>query len=321
MKHKVKRGILLTYQTNRIAILMATYNGEDFIEQQLDSLIAQTYRDWELYIHDDGSLDATPAILERYANAFPNQIHLVNGASRGSAKRNFLFLMNNIDAPYIMFCDQDDVWNSSKIEYSLSAIKVLESKKDKNIPLLIFSDSTVSDRELHVIRKSFFSFQRLNPNRILFSELLVQNVVPGNTVIFNQALLQYAVKYSNEDNIIMHDSWCALIAAYFGAIDVIRESTLLYRQHQNNVLGANKAYGLKYLFIMLTRLDVLKKSIRASRLQAEEFAKAFELGADSLPARYATIGELSKKQRLCFYRKYGIHKSGLFRNIGFYIFG
>lgn len=307
--------------TDNVAILLAAYNGEKFIEQQLDSIVNQTCSDWELFIHDDGSCDSTPAILKKYAAAFPDRIHLIEAAPRGSARSNFLFLMSQVDAPYVMFCDQDDVWNEDKIECSLSAIRRLESSNGKDVPLLVFSDATVVDCRLNIIADSFFSYQHLNPDRLRFSELLVQNTVPGNTSMFNRALLQHALRYSDENAIIIHDCWCALIASYFGAIGAIKKSTLLYRQHNENSMGAIKSSGLKYILSMLKKTDVIRASIIATRVQAGEFAKAFRLGSDSLPARYAAAGEMNKLQRLKFYGKNRIRRSGFYRRTGFYFFG
>ena len=309
------------FSTDHVAILLAAYNGEKYIEQQLESLFAQSFHNWELFIHDDGSSDATPDILRKYASAFPDQIHLIDAPSAGSTKGNFLFLMRQVDAPYVMFCDQDDVWNTDKIECSLTTLKTLEAQKGADIPLLVFSDSTVANSKLHIIDNSFLSYQHLEPKRLSFPELMVQNVVPGNTAMFNRALLQYARKCFDADAIIMHDWWCALVGAYFGEIFFLEKSTLLYRQHSSNTLGAEKYTALNYPLAILKSPGRIKASFLSTRRQAEEFAKVFELGADSIPARYAAKDAMSKWQRLRFYRENGIRKTGLWRKAGFYFFG
>lgn len=311
----------MTFRTDCVAILLATYNGERFLSQQLDSIIKQSCTNWELFIHDDGSSDLTCEIIKEYVSDYPNQIHLVEWAPQGGAKSNFLFLMSQVDAPYYMFCDQDDVWNQDKIECSLYAIRTLESDNGTDIPLLAFSDSTVVDSDLNIIHNSFLSYQGLNADRLRFSELIVQNVVSGNASIFNRSLLEYALKYTSEESIIMHDHWCALIAAYYGKIAFIEESTLLYRQHDSNTLGAIPNIGLRHIISRLKKKDDITSSILATRTQADEFAKSFELDSDSLPARYATIGELNKWRRCRFYLKYHFRKSRLPQNIGFYLFG
>ena len=311
----------MQFHTDHVAILLATFNGAAYLPRQLDSLLAQSSTDWELFAHDDGSRDGTAAILQAYAAADPGRIHLVEGPPQGSAKSNFLFLMEQVDAPYFMFCDQDDVWDAEKLACSLAAMKALEAEHGQNVPLLVFTDAAVTDRELNVIHESFFAYQNLHPEHLRFSELLVQNVVPGNTLLGNGSLLRLARQYSDGSAIVMHDGWCALVAAYFGRLAVVKKSTLLYRQHGENVLGAIKASGLSYVFSMLKRSAALRQAISASRVQAGEFAKVFSLEADSLPAQFAAVGELPKLRRLRFYKKHGIRKSGLLRNLGFAFFG
>jgi glycosyltransferase involved in cell wall biosynthesis len=99
--------------TSTIAILMATYNGEKYLGEQIDSLLAQTNMDWQLYIHDDGSTDNTQAILQEYAQKHSN-IHILEYESQRGAMKNFLSLLQRVEADYYMFCDQDDVWLKQK---------------------------------------------------------------------------------------------------------------------------------------------------------------------------------------------------------------
>ena len=311
----------MRFHTDHVAVLLATFNGAAYLPQQLDSVLAQSCTDWELFAHDDGSRDGTAEILAAYAAAEPRRIHPVEGTPRGSAKSNFLFLMEQVDAPYFMFCDQDDVWDKEKLACSLAAMKELEAENGKEIPLLVFTDAVVTDRELNVIDESLFAYQHLNPGHLRLSELLVQNVVPGNTVLGNGSLLRLARQYSDESAVVMHDGWCALVAACFGRVAVVKKSTLLYRQHGENALGAIKASGPAYVVSMLKKRDTVRQAITASRVQAGELAKAFSLGADCLPARFAAVGELPKLRRLWFYGKNGIRKSGLLRNLGFAFFG
>ena len=103
------------HSTDKIAILMATYNGEKYICQQIDSILSQTCKDWELYIHDDGSTDNTIAAVESYVEKYPDKIHLIDGKSTGGAKYNFFYMFGQVEAPYYMTCDQDDVWLENMI--------------------------------------------------------------------------------------------------------------------------------------------------------------------------------------------------------------
>ena len=105
------------------AILMTTYNGQTYLREQLDSLFSQTCQDWELYVSDDGSTDQTVAILEEYAHSHPNMHVEVNTKNLGPA-RNFMRMVEKVDADAYMFCDQDDVWLKDKVAQSLLALRV-----------------------------------------------------------------------------------------------------------------------------------------------------------------------------------------------------
>lgn len=311
----------MTMRTENLAILLATYNGEKYLAQQLDSVITQSCRDWELFIHDDGSTDSTPAILRKYAAGHPGRIHILEAPPCGGARDNFFYLMSEVDAPYIMFCDQDDVWFPNKIERSLRAMKELERKKGGDVPLLVFSDSTVVDGELRVLDKSFLHYQHLLPGKLRFADLMVQNVVSGNVSLFNRPLRKAALQYTDPRRVIIHDWWCALVAAYFGAIALVDGSTILYRQHGNNAVGAKQYSSLKAVLRNLKRRNEIKGNLYAEQVQAGEFARAFRLGEESLPALYARSMELRHMERRIFYMKYRLKKSGLIRTVGFYLFG
>ena len=95
---------------DKIAIILATYNGGKYLREQLDSIFAQTYTKWHLFIHDDGSVDDTNQIIMEYRFRNPDKITIVEGVSTGGAKNNFYFLLKNVEASLYMFSDQDDVW-------------------------------------------------------------------------------------------------------------------------------------------------------------------------------------------------------------------
>ena len=138
-----------------VAILMATYNGEKYLREQIDSLIAQTYRDWTLYIQDDGSKDATLDIIKEYSD---ERIVLVDvGLTRQGACMNFMSLLNMVESKYYMFCDQDDVWFVDKIEKELARMKMVEAEKGIETPIIVHTDRTHTDAELNVKLKSEFN--------------------------------------------------------------------------------------------------------------------------------------------------------------------
>ena len=130
------------------AILLATYNGEKFLREQLDSLLQQTYSDWTLYIHDDGSTDSTKEIIKEYEQKYEN-ITMLRYPSQKGAKNNFMSLLERVEANYYLFCDQDDVWRKDKVEKEMARMMVLE-KDFPGKPVLVFSDLYVVDINLNI---------------------------------------------------------------------------------------------------------------------------------------------------------------------------
>ena len=139
-----------------VDILMATYNGELYLEEQIKSIIKQSYKNWILYIRDDGSKDNTLKIINRYTYKYPDKIKLI-ADDRGNlgSNMNFKELMQYSKNEYCMFCDQDDVWLEDKIKLSLDKIKKLENKYGKNTPILVHTDLKVVNEKLDEISESF----------------------------------------------------------------------------------------------------------------------------------------------------------------------
>ena len=163
------------HSTDKIAILMATYNGEKYICQQIDSILSQTCTDWELYIHDDGSTDNTIAAVESYVGKYPDKIHLIDGKSTGGAKYNFFYLFSQVEAPYYMTCDQDDVWLDKKIELTYDKMLAIEDKAD--IPCLVYTELRVVDGELNTIADTMSEYQSLDCHKRTINQFINPSVV------------------------------------------------------------------------------------------------------------------------------------------------
>ena len=140
------------HSTDKIAILMATYNGEKYICQQIDSILSQTCKDWELYIHDDGSTDNTIAAVESYVEKYPDKIHLIDGKSTGGAKYNFFYMFGQVEAPYYMTCDQDDVWKKNKMS---EIERVFEDPK----VMAVVHDAQIVDEKLSSLDQTTFEWR------------------------------------------------------------------------------------------------------------------------------------------------------------------
>jgi len=234
---------------NTIAILMATYNGEEFIIEQIESILNQTYTDWILLIHDDGSKDSTIDIISYYSELYPNKIiHLEDKYTFGSSKGNFTYLLKIVDDRfnYIMFSDQDDVWKSDKIEKTFIKMKEEEHSYGMSCPIIIFSDLIVVNKNLEIISDSMWKYQRVKPS---FSKSINRlgtcNVVTGCTMMINKAA---KLEYRLTKNAIMHDWLLSLqVLKAGGRISFVNEGLIFYRQHSSNVCGAKQSNIIRYI--------------------------------------------------------------------------
>lgn len=220
-----------------VDILMATYNGERFVGEQIESIQHQTYQNWRLLVSDDCSSDGTLDVVKAYA-AKDSRISVVSeGVRHGGAKENFMSLLVKSCSPYAMFCDQDDVWFPRKIEASLSKLRGIEGFRP-NAPCLVFTDMQVVDSGLNVISPSFERDSNIDPSRTSFPQVLAQSLGAGCTMIFNRPLVELMTFSPAYDDMIMHDHWATIVAAAFGSIGYVDEPLSYYRQHGDNSIGA-----------------------------------------------------------------------------------
>ncbi len=312
-----------------IGILMATYNGEKYISEQIDSILNQTYKNWQLLIHDDGSSDRTVEIVKEYIKTYPEKILLIeDGIKCGGAKENFAHLMqtvkDNFSFDYIMFSDQDDVWLPNKIEVSLKKIKQLEIKWGKDIPLLVYTDLKVVDKNLKLINKSLWKYQKVDPSHNTLNRILLQNIVTGCTMLINRKALDLSLPIP--EKAVMHDWWIALVVSVFGKMDYLNIPTVLYRQHGRNDIGAkNWGYfeALKRIF-KREEINKFKKNLVDTIWQAEEFLNTYNEKLDKDIRRilqiYSNILNYPNFIRLFYIFKYRLFKNGFLRNLGNIIF-
>lgn len=307
--------------SNTVAILLATYNGERFIGEQLSSIAAQTYEDWALWISDDGSSDKTLQLVAEFSAQNPGKVHLLpQHAPTGGSCQNFFHLMREVPKTYkyYAFCDQDDYWHPQKVEKTLTALKWLGC--DADTPVLAFCDAKVVDAGRNTISDSFFAYTGVNPNNVELRQLLVQNPISGAEVIANRALVELASDISSLDGIDMHDQWLGLVAAAFGKIAHVDEALFDYRQHGNNQVGAKKMS----LATVGDKAKIAADSLRRKEAQAAKLVKEYssKLSAKDreLCQSFASIGRLSKAQRLRWCKANGIEMNGTMRNIGLALF-
>ena len=218
----------------KVDILLATYNGEKYLREQIDSILNQTYKEFRLLISDDGSKDSTRKILEEYKNK-DSRIEVFFQENNLGVVKNFEFLLRKVEAKYYMFSDQDDIWKNEKIEKSLNKI---EEGFD-----LVYSDLEVVDENLNVTYSSYWKLKGIY-NKVKkynsFEALYLNNFITGCTMISKKELINSFMPLPNTSKFVLHDYWISLILSQEGKIAYIEEPLIKYRQHKNNKVGSKK---------------------------------------------------------------------------------
>ncbi len=235
----------------KIQILMSTYNGEEYIRTQLDSIVNQTIEEKKLLIRDDGSIDNTVLIIQEYQKLYP-WIEFYQGSNIG-VQRSFFDLLEHSDskADYIAFADQDDKWLPEKLECAVKKLKELFQKTKQ--PLLYCGSQVMVDEQLQPIDVTVTRIVK----KAAFGNALVQNICTGCTAVINQQLAELIRNNipKDIDAVVMHDWWLYLVASCFGSVYYDNKSYILYRQHEKNTHGAilRKRELIKYRIKQLTK--------------------------------------------------------------------
>lgn len=231
----------------KITVLLASFNSESFLAEQLLSIFDQTQKPFEILISDDFSSDATSAIIERLSQhgetfiGIEKQVNILCEQGLYSNFRNLFRIAVQASSDVYLLCDHDDIWFPHKIETSVVALQSLDERMGTgDFPLLVFSDLAVVDEKGVMVSPSFANYQGLpDPQTQPLERLLHQNVVTGCTCCFNRQLLEIA--YPIPEEVVMHDHWLALCARVFGHSHYIDEPLVKYRQHGKNAVGAKRS--------------------------------------------------------------------------------
>jgi rhamnosyltransferase len=308
---------------SNLFIVLATFNGSDFLSEQFNSLIAQTEQNWVLLTRDGGSSDQTSEIVQYYCEKDGRiQLILNDGSLYGSAIGNFSTLLKAAymqEAEYVFFCDQDDVWEKGKLELMLKQLRQLEGQSKE--PSLIHHDLLVVNDSLEPIADSFINMMQLQPSDQQNPQRLIsRNEVTGCAMACNRALLEIALPISNQA--VMHDWWLALCAGYFGRLAFIPDKLVKYRQHGANTIGAKSFWhGLNPFTNWVAGWRRGDEEFISTVKQARAFKEAMadRLGRDS--EAYATLDLYSgllaatRWQRLRVLRQFGLWRSHWLLNI------
>ena len=282
----------------RLEILMATCNGAEYLREQLDSVLRQTYTNWHLTVSDDVSTDETVRILDEYTHSYPDKISRADFGQRfGSAKAHFMRLCANCEADLIALCDQDDVWFPDKLDKMIALLRENMRVYGNETPLLVFSDQIPTDARLNPLSDSLVRMQALPVTDLDWHALIFQNVITGGACMFNRALVKLACADCDAEKIVMHDWWLGLTAARFGRIAYLNAPTGYYRQHAQNSVGAKNVSSTAYVIDRLTHISSVRELILSRKAQALEMQKAYS--------------ELLTEADRTFLLRFGRRRSGL----------
>lgn len=310
-----------------VAIMMATYNGSKYISDQIESILNQTYLNWILFVHDDGSTDQTSEIVAEYAKNHPGRIVFIDdprlrgGGSKENFSAIFEWVKKRYDFDYFMFCDQDDVWLSDKVEVELAACKTAEIERagnDEIVPVLVHTDLEVVDSQLNTLGESFIEYRAIDPGKTDLRHLLVQNNITGCTMLWNKAFSNI-LDLSNS-SIAMHDWWMALVASCFGKIVYIDRATIKYRQHEGNVVGATNVNSIGFILNRLLGANHVRRTLQMSFEQAAAFKNVYSTDLsseqDEVLTTFCELPSYTKISRLLRAIKGGFLKQGPVQIIG-----
>ena len=256
----------------QVDILLSAYNGEKYIDELIESVMHQTYTNIRLLIRDDGSKDGTIDKILFWKKQYPDKISLIQD-DRGNlgVTRSMFSLLKESTAPYMIFCDQDDVWFPDKVAKLVKGIQ-LKEREFPDIPVIVHCDAYTTDEELNLVgkneEKSLQSYQ---------ANLLLCNPVQGASMMFNSLLREELspVLEAKISRKLIYDSLVASVCSVRGKIFYLKRPLMYYRQHNNNIVGANKLYLRKlkqytekeqaeiktanYLLVNRTKCDLLKR--------------------------------------------------------------
>ena len=230
-------------------VLLCTHNGENFILEQLNSIVNQTMKPNQLNIFDFDSNDNTRIIIQRFIEKYDGPIkvklklfHYAQGAFCSFLESIKSTLVETEPDSLIFFCDQDDIWEKDKINSQFTLYKGLDF--EKNAPVVIYHDVKVVDKDLNLINNDYF---RGSPNVLPrdsdFKSLLFGNAIIGHTMMVNVKALKLFQYSINPKKYIMHDWPLALISSLHGHLIFCDKKLTCYRQHDSNVLGVSSKYS------------------------------------------------------------------------------
>lgn len=245
----------------KVKVLLSAYNGEKYIQEQVDSILQQTYTNLELYIRDDGSKDRTLKVLEQYEN--DERVHVIQGENKGFIKSFFELVRQCGDADYFAFADQDDVWLPEKMAM---AVEMLE-REDRDKPLLYFSNYDFYDGQMN-----FKGHGKLPSMKPSFHNAVVDCLTLGFNSVFNKKAHDLMAAHIPQHS-CGHDWWTYMVCSGMGEVIFDERVTVKYRRHEKNV----SAGGMDFIKFQIWRFKkfFVNDYFSNIRKQMQEFYEVY----------------------------------------------
>ena len=293
----------------KVVILLATRNGAEFLQPQLDSFRAQTYSNWELLVSDDGSTDDTLEIVERFASSVPQRVVIVPGPQKGFWQ-NFVALVRSgaIEGDLFAYSDQDDIWFPDKLAKAVDWF----DRRAAPSPALYFTRTELMHGD-----GTPAGFAPLFVRPPTFRNALVQNIGGGNTMVFNRSARQALLATPLDAQLVSHDWWTyQVITGIGGDAHYDPWPSLKYRQHEQNLVGANVGWRARMIrlsafsngrFVMWNEVNLRVLSMMRGALTPDH-AHVVDL--------YAKARHAWWPMRVWLLWKSGVYRQSLIENIG-----
>ncbi len=306
---------------DELSIALCTCEGSFFLPAQLESLAGQSLVPGEVVVCDDASTDGSVDIVEEFAKKVPFKVKITVNGTRLGAVKNFEQAIFLCKGKYIALCDQDDIWYDHRLEMALQCMAEAEKDSGAKTPVLVHSDLAVIDGSGKQVAPSYMKARRIkHKGDKVLNNLVAQNFVTGNTVLFNSALKKLALPIPDEA--FMHDWWLALVAAAAGQVKFIDRPTVYYRQHQANVIGFGKLYSGRNLKRAID-LEKLESDLAAELSQAFALQNRLEaLNINEHKWLGSFLQEVKMGKGIAALQaalKNGVHKQGLLRSLIYYL--
>lgn len=296
-----------------IAVLLCSYNGSEYIRQQIDSIINQSEPNWTVFVSDDGSTDGTLDILQSYRDKLGSKrFIIINGPGKGFAW-NFLSLLEKCGDhfDYYAFSDQDDEWMPNKLTKSVSVL----SNYDCDAPSVYCGrTSLVDENGLSLGESPLFS------KPASFKNALIQSIAGGNTMVLNRAARNVINKTSKDVRIISHDWWIYIvITAVGGNIYYDPKPTISYRQHTNNIVGSNLGWIARFQRISGLLDGHFKEWIDSNIYALNKTDINITADNKHYLEMFNDVRNSNLFKRLYVFRKLGMYRQTILGTLGLYV--